>query len=115
MVEARAAPLIAEIRISTRPGVPFQRMPHTAARPSAPVVSASVRPPVAKAPDAPVDGSTKLIEAAGTGEPDSSVTSTVNPRVALDPGAYTAPSPSTTRIFNTSWAEAGSVANKIRR
>src|SRR5947207_8260087 len=100
------------------PGVAFQCMPQIVARPCAPVACASVRPPEANVRDAPIDGRTRLTEAAATGAPDWSVTSTVTPRVALDPGAYTAPSPSTIRIFKREGASSALmqiVVARIRR
>ena len=94
------------MRMSTRPAVRFHGMPHTAARPSARVVTISVFDPLVKVPVGPSAGSRKLTVAPSIGLPVSPVTSTVIPRVARDPVAYTASSPSRMRI----WRMVGSCA-----
>jgi hypothetical protein len=94
----RASPFAAVIRISTGPGVRFQRMPQADAIPSARVVAISVRDPVPNTPEGPLWGSKKLTEAPATAIPEESVTCTVTPRAEREPTGYTAPSPSTMRI-----------------
>ena len=112
---ARAGPFTAAMRISNGPAVRFHCMPHTAARPSACVAAISVRAPVLNTPLGPSAGRVKLTVAPSTGRPVSSVTSTVTPRVAREPIAYAAPSPSATRIVRIDGASAPqtSVAAKI--
>src|SRR5713101_2245828 len=64
---ARASSFTVVIRISTGPGVLFHCMPHTVARPFAPVVTTSVRRPELKTPVAPSSGKRKLTAAFSTG------------------------------------------------
>src|SRR5580704_5691551 len=92
------------MRISTGPCVLPHNIPHTVALPSAPVVITSVRSPELNVPVAPSPGSWKLTAALATGLPVSSVTSTLSPRVALEPVRYTVPSPSNT--FSCTMTEA---------
>jgi len=102
------------MRISNGPAVRFHCMPHTAARPSTRVAAISVRPPVLKTPPGPSAGNVKLTVAPSTGRPASSVTSTATPRVAREPRAYEAPSPSATRIVKIEGASAPQARTAVR-
>ena len=73
--------------------------------------------PVLNTPPGPSAGKVKLTVAPSTGRPVSSVTSTVSPRVAREPIAYAAPSPSATRIVRIDGASApqAKAAAKVAR